>query len=343
MKISSSEMITIIQEVTEDPPHKPATKLKLSDEALALLSGPGGSDAFFAKYGEYFVYGSMNRSNFLAACQFKADKKETLDTFKASMNIGAKDIAEAGLTLETGLKAVHGKVSTKIHCKVFGYGGTGEPVFTTTEIKSPYEKFQKNFKPSPYMALLQHYSTLDGRIPLPGREVASKSVELTEAYQRIFVLQGRVVSLSMKRAENVASAINKSYESLEKISIDDKNWKDKLTTWSNGVTTHQNEYQKWVLRSTLIEDAKKLNEPQLRTGVLFASGPQNQWARGIMLDFNHTIYGKIAEDVEKKEDAHWAVEYAMLQSQTRKYTVSRHDRIIIGFVVQSHRADDSNG
>lgn len=45
-------MVTIIQEIIEDPPHKPATKVKLSDEALALLSGPGGAKAFFAKYGE---------------------------------------------------------------------------------------------------------------------------------------------------------------------------------------------------------------------------------------------------------------------------------------------------
>lgn len=208
----------------------------------------------------------MNRSTFLAACQFKADTKETLDTFKASMNIGVKDVAEAGRTLEASLKTVHGKVSTKIHCEVFGYSGTGEPVFTTTEIKSPYEKFQKNFKPSPYVALLQHYSSLDERIPLPGREVTSKSIELTEAYQRIFMLQGRVVSLSMKRAEDLASAINRLYESLKNISIDDKNWKDKLTTWSNEVTVHQNEYQKWVLRSKLIEDAKKMNQPQLQTG-----------------------------------------------------------------------------
>lgn len=75
----------------------------------------------------------------------------------------------------------------------------------------------------------------------------------------------------------------------------------------------------------------------------FASGPQNQWARGIMLDSNHAVYGKIASDVEKREDAHWTVDYVLFKSQDQRYTVSRHDRIIIGFIVQSHWQDGSNG
>lgn len=275
------------------------------------------------------------------------------------MNIAAKDVAKVDTTLEASLKKVNGKVSYEITCDVFGYGGKEEETFSTTEIKTPYEKFQKNFVPSPYVALLQHYSSLDNRIPLPGKDVPSKIAELTEAYRRIFKLQSRVVSLTMKHAQSLAAKVNASYEALDAINVDAKDWKDKLTQWSNQVTLYQDEYWQWTLRSTLIADATKLNDPPLQTkyapclpyhaitnkqnSTWFESGHQNIWARGIMPESGHAFYSKIAGDIQKTEDAHWSLDYNMFNAGEKKYTVTKHDRIIIGYMVISHWEDGSNG
>lgn len=195
-----------------------------------------------------------------------AKSKEALDEFKASVSLGAADIVKASRDFEVARKEKKSKVNTSIELQVTGYGADDADsrlLANTDEIVSSYQKFQQNFRPVPYLALLQHYSTLDNRIPPPGQQFMRDVPELTAAYQRVFMLQSRVTSSPMVGAANLATTIGNSYNRLQSISIDKPNWVNELKEWSDRMKDHQDDYDKWELRRDLLMDMGKLSEPKI--------------------------------------------------------------------------------
>jgi len=195
-----------------------------------------------------------------------ANTKEALDDFKASVSLGAGDVAKVSRELELTIKENKSKVNTNIELQVTGYTADNEDsklLANTNEIVSSYAKFQKSFRPIPYLALLQHYSTLDNRIPPPGQQLVTDVPELTAAYQRVFMLQSRVTSSPMVGAATLAATIGNSYDTLKRINVGKPEWKYELNNWAARMNEHQNEYDKWELRRDLLMDMGKLSIPKI--------------------------------------------------------------------------------
>jgi len=342
LKVSETRMCMIIETTIEDPPQLANGPFKLTEEAKEYLKAKGPT-SFLEKYGDYFVYGHRSHARFVATCQFSASTKETLDQFKASLSIGVKDIAKISSELEASLASAKSHISTIIEIHAIGYDNSGDAsiLANTKEIVTSYNKFQQHFSTVPYVALLRHYSTVDSTIAPPGAEFVEYAPELTATYQRAYMLQTRVISLPFVQAKPLADQISSVVRQLQNISVDKKDWKNQLEPVKKDLENCQNQFELWRLRLQLLGDAVKLSEPKL-TPKTYPAGLRSNWARGIMIDANHPVYGLIAGDVQHTVAAQYDRQ-PKLGGNKRTFDMGDNNRMIVGFNIISVRTDGLNG
>ena len=198
----------------------------------------------------------------MAFCEHHASSEETLNELKSSLSLGKEDVAEASAELETKIKETKSYISTSVMIKVEGYGGKDD-FANTKEIESSFKKFQENAAPTPYVALLQHYSTIDPRITTPGKAFVDSSPLLTQAYRRIFMLQSRVNSSPMVEITKLADKVSNHANVLSQdISPNKATFAADLDKWTKQLDVYQAEYDVWALRYRLLGDYRKVLEPR---------------------------------------------------------------------------------
>ncbi len=168
--VSSKSMLHIIKEVIDQPPVKADIQtLRLTEKAQALLAEDKGVEKFRAQYGDYFVYACCSKSSFTAIYDFKASSKEVLNEVKASLKLKT-DVADAIANTNVSILKKESSVTIAVRLDIKGYEASKDTegsLINTKEVETTFKKFQANAKPQPYLALLCHYSAIDGRIPGP--------------------------------------------------------------------------------------------------------------------------------------------------------------------------------
>jgi len=220
------------------------------------------SSANTVKPGRYFVVGSQNRARLVALCHHKANSEEALNEFKASISAEAPEVGGIYRKLEFTNETNKYRVSTTVSVFVDGYGksATDTVMLNTTEVDSTFKEFQRNTQPVPFVALLQHYNTLDERVPTPGEHFDRTSAKLSEAYQRIFFLQSRVISCPLVGSEGLAQEVADHFDDLRKnIHPDEKDWLEHFDVWSKKANELTQGFQQWQLRERLLKDSEKLS------------------------------------------------------------------------------------
>jgi hypothetical protein len=150
------------------------------------------------------------------------------------------------------------KISTSIKMEIIGYDSSKKHpkvVANLTDIATAYELFQEHAKPVPYMASLRHYSTIDPRIPPPSQQYKNLSKDLSNALQRVYMLQSEVVSSPMVRAAELSRPIAEAASALLDLTPGDA---AALAEWSKKVDGIAADVNKWKLRDQLLKDVVKL-------------------------------------------------------------------------------------
>jgi hypothetical protein len=205
----------------------------------------------------YFVYACERKASFTATCTFTSSCSETLNKLKSSLSIDAANVAKATQSAEATLAKNSEKVWTNIKMDIIGYDPSKKhpKVANLTEIATAYELFQEYAEPVPYMASLRHYSTIDPRIPSPSDQFKDLSKDLSNALQRIYMLQSEVVSSPMVRAAELSKPISEAASALLELTPGNA---AVLAEWSKKVDGIAADVNKWKLRDQLLKDVKKL-------------------------------------------------------------------------------------
>ena len=147
------------------------------------------------------------------------------------------------------------------------------PHFEIGELMKAYDNFQKNFKTTPYMALLCHYSVLDPRFPLPQNQFQYLGSKLSALYQSLYLAQHELGHSPMVQSASCSTKITKACDMIRFLDVFDENAVAKM---QKEVQDCLDEVERWRLRFDLQSDAKKLENTNLKycPSDHFLLGPQ---------------------------------------------------------------------
>jgi hypothetical protein len=165
MKCSSRSMTTILRCTIISGPIQYGNDPTFNQEASALLQANYPKiDEFLATYGNYFVAGYQKTSSLSAISTFSATDQSTLNKFKGELNVG-KGVAS--------VDAVAGFQQTakkhNVQCRTTWQSTGIAPKYLVTDptpetIVDIFHKYAA-CKPQPQVALLEHYSLINSRVP----------------------------------------------------------------------------------------------------------------------------------------------------------------------------------
>ena len=236
--------------------------MKLTAEASELL----GRDvrAFTDKYGEYFVYGHVSRARFTAVCNIKTSSTDVRDKIKNSLTAKAGDAKGISASLEsynsTSKESCSMDMSLEID-RLKEKDAESRPKFEIGELMNAYDNFQKNFKTTPYIALLCHYSVLDPRFPLPQIQFQYLGSKLSALYQSLYLAQHELSHSPMVQSASCATKIAKTCDMIKHLDVYDEN---AVANMQKDVQDCLDEVERWRLRFDLQSDAKKLENTSLK-------------------------------------------------------------------------------
>ena len=257
VETSKTNLTQVIEEIIlDDPVRARALDIKLTAAATSLL----GEDPkkFAEKYGEYFVYGYIARARFTAVCTIKASSETLCNVIKTKLAAKAGDAKSLAASLESE------NSSNKEHCqmninlevdRLEGDSVQHRPHFEIGELTKAYENFQNHFQTTPYVALLCHYSVVDGRFPLPQHQFQYLGSTLSTAYQSLYLAQNELSNSCMAQTTGCAARIAKACDMVKYLDVNDEN---AMAAVQKEVKECLDEVDRWRLRFDLQNDAKKL-------------------------------------------------------------------------------------
>lgn len=165
IKCSSRSMTTILRCTIVSGPFQYSNDPTFNQEASALLqANPPKIDQFLATYGSYFVAGYQKTSSLSAISTYSATDKDALDKFKGELNVG-KGIASVGAV--AGYQGIAKKHNVQCRTTWQSTGITPTHLVTDPKPETIVDILEKYAacKPQPQIALLEHYSLIDSRVP----------------------------------------------------------------------------------------------------------------------------------------------------------------------------------
>jgi len=341
IQTSNTSFVQIIEEVIEDAPVKADTgKLKLKPEALKLLKE--NVEEFQQKYGEYFVYGYVSRARFSAICTIKTSTEAVRDKIKASLTAKPADIGEITATLQKSLQTSSDFANVDIHMEIDRLKGE-EPaerhIFKTDEVVLAYNKFQKDFATTPFMALLCHYSDIS-TFPSPQKQFEYLGGQLAVSYQNLYIAQTELISSPMVQAASSTHRIAKVCDEIKQLDVGKE---DAVTEMKKHVQECLDETERWRLRYDLRLDAVKLSSKSLadNIGKKIEASHQREWSSGLLGVSGNPKYDLLKDDVTTQREqfkVDWKHGW-----QDGKFLLGKSDRQIVGFQIYSYRNDTTNG
>ena len=263
VKTSDTTLVQVIEEIIQDDPVRAnAFDMKLTAEASELLGRDLG--AFTDKYGEYFVYGHVSRARFTAVCNIKTSSKDLRDKVKSSLAAKAGDAKGISASLESYNSSSKGSFSMDMSLEIDRLNekdAESRPHFEIGEFIKAYDTFQKDFKTTPYMALLCHYSVLDPRFPLPQIQFQYLGSKLSALYQSLYLAQHELSDSPMVQSASCLTKTARTCDMIKQLDVYDENAVAKM---QKDVQDCLDEVERWRLRFDLQSDAKKLENSKLK-------------------------------------------------------------------------------
>lgn len=263
LKTSDTSLVQFIEQIIQDDPVRAnAFDMKLTAEASELL----GKDirAFTDKYGEYFVYGHASRARFTAVCYIKTSSKEVRDKIKSSLAAKAGDAKGISALMESYNSSNKESCSMDMSLEIDRLSekdAESRPHFEIGELIKAYDNFQKNFKTTPYMALLCHYSVLDPRFPLPQSQFQYLGSKLSALYQSLYLAQHELSHSPMVQSASCSTKIAKACDMIRFLDVYDVN---AVANVQKDMQDCLDEVERWRLRFDLQSDAKKLENTSMK-------------------------------------------------------------------------------
>ena len=270
VKTSDTSILQLIEQVIlDDPVRANAYDLRLTAEASKLLRED--PTAFTDKHGEYFVYGHVSRARFTAICNIKTSSKELCDEIKRSLAAKAGDAKAISAALEGYKQSKKESCTMDMSLEIDRLAGQdieSRPRFEIGELVNAYDNFQKNFKCTPYIALLCHYSVLDSQFPLPQRQFQYLGSKLSEAYQSLYLVQNELTQSLMVQSLGCSARVAKTCDMIKFLDVNDETAVENV---KKNVQECLDEVERWRLRFDLQSDAKKLGNTNMKYSSLSKS------------------------------------------------------------------------
>ena len=122
------------------------------------------------------------------------------------------------------------------------------PHFEIGELVKAYDNLQENFKTTPYMALLCHYSVLDPRFPLPQTQFKYLGSKLSALYQSLCLAQHELSHSPKIQSASCLTKIAKTCDMIRHLDVYDENAVAKM---QKDVQDCLDEVEHWRLRFDL--------------------------------------------------------------------------------------------
>ncbi|KAL8834529.1 MAG: hypothetical protein Q9170_003711 [Blastenia crenularia] len=339
VKTSDTSLVQVIEQIIQDDPVRAnAYDLKLTAEAAELL----GKDvrAFTDKFGEYFVYGHVSRARFTAVCNIKTSSKHVLEKIKSSLTAKAGDAKGISATLgtynETSKESCTMDMNLEID-RLAGQIAESRPHFEIGELVKAYDVFQKDFKTTPYMALLCHYSVLDPRFPIPQNQFQYLGSKISAAYQSLYLAQNELSHSPMVQAAAFSAEIAKACDLIKFLDVNDEK---AVANMHKSVQDCLDQVERWRLRFDLRSDAKKLEHNHLSESWI-SSGDQKEWSSGKLGVKGDPKYAGLDPDVKHRRETFQRDWKASRQYQT--YDLGESQDLVIGYRVVNEWNNNENG
>ena len=282
VETSKTSLLQVIEEIIQDEPVRANVfDMKLTAEASELL----GRDlrAFTDKYGEYVVYGHMSRARFTAVCNIKTSSTELRDKIKSSLAAKAGDAKGISASLESYNSSSNESFSMDMSLEIDRLNEKdteSRPHFEIGELMKAYDDFQKDFKTTPYIALLCHYSDLDPRFPPPQTQFKYLGSKLSALYQSLYLAQHELSHSPMVQSASCSTKVAKTCDMIRHLDVFDEN---AIANMQKDVQDCLDEVERWRLRFDLQSDAKKLESISLKYSPSNHSSPSPQYLQNSIL------------------------------------------------------------
>ena len=263
VKTSDTSLVQVIEQIIQDDPVRAnAFDMNLTAEASELL----GRDlkTFTVKYGEYFVYGHGSRARFTAVCNIKTSSKGLRDKIKSSLVAKSRHAKGISASLDSYNSSSEESCSMDMSLEIDRLSekdAESRPHFEIGELIEAYDNFRENFRTTPYMALLCHYSVLDPRFPLPQTQFKYLGSKLSALYQSLYPAQHELSHSPMVQSARCSTKIAKTCDMIRHLDVYDEN---AVANMQKDVQDCLDEVEHWRLRFDLQSDAKKLENKSLK-------------------------------------------------------------------------------
>lgn len=207
-RFSETSCTTIIRVASICQPTRYKSTPKLTKEAVKVLGR--GTEQFYQRYGQYFVGGQVCQSNLFATMTHTAASRKELSEFKGSLTANYK-ITSGKAASEYVDKMKSHNIRTEIHIYTYGYSGPkSAEIISEQDLSRVLHDFLQNSRqhtPLAHTALLEHYSWIDPRFPVPTQNLQVSSLP-NQALHKCLALEMQCRSSSLLGMQKLLSRIS---------------------------------------------------------------------------------------------------------------------------------------
>ncbi|KAG9119812.1 hypothetical protein FRC07_004970 [Ceratobasidium sp. 392] len=317
----------------------------LTKEAADILAK--GPNEFRKNFGEYFVAGYIAQSSLVATCVFSAKDSKTMNEFKLKAGADIKPVSVEG-TVNLSRTAQSMGVSVRISTHVVGLSMKPEQKgLNVNEIQSTLDDFKKNHQPREYTAILVSFAALDLRAVSFG---ATNTIfdGLEDAFKDIYRLLDSVRHARMRCVQaDMEEKVSLHAEKLQKIYQGQVDVSPKFAAWKQTYEELSREYKIWQERQKLLDDSYRELTLYLWPGQSsntsssqwIAAGTQPSWQRGVC---GFPASNPLSADITQTSRS-YNPGWKLGENQSGDFSIDGGDKIIVGYKVDSHWQDGTNG
>ncbi|KAK5765673.1 hypothetical protein LTS12_004179 [Elasticomyces elasticus] len=308
----------------------------LTDAASKLLSRD--SAKFRDQHGDYFVAGYRRRAILEARYTFSGRSRNAVHDFSSSLD-GGKGFVKGHIGFDFVSAAESSNMKCTVEWRSDGIETANLDTHPTREtVQKIFDNFKANVNPTPYSAMLQHYCMIDHR---PRRSPQdSDMTELSDAILESYQLEkacrmSTMASVSAQILPDVAQVVRGVLD-LRPVG----SWEADLTRRRSQLAALRRRLTPWAAREALLAQAID-NAKYGMYRDWTKPGSERSWWFGAC--GNH-IGGQAKEVLSEVESQELVCRvHGNGRVQHRDESFERPDKLVVGFLVQSHWNDGTNG